>query len=238
MKSFKPLVILFTICCLLTAVVMPALAAEQNKKSLTTSGEATIQVKPEKVEIYLTVQAQGKTAQDAQKNNAQQMNNVWQKMHLINNTKTKMETVSFNLYPLYDYKNNSDSRKIVGYQTVNQIKIETKELDQVGNIVDTAIAAGVNEVNNIVYSVEDEDKWTLQALEKATLQAKKKANVMAKTLGVTIKGINALNEQNARVMPVAYLAGSEMFRKNADTTTIEAPKNIEIRASIFLDCAI
>ena len=55
-------------------------------------------------------------------------------------TKDKMQTTNYNLYPVYNTKDNS--REIIGYSVSNEITVTIDNIDMVGTVIDTAINAG------------------------------------------------------------------------------------------------
>ena len=229
------LILLFT----LTIAAFPAFAAEP-QKSITTNGEGIIKAVPEVASVYLSVEGYGKTAKEARDKNAVTMNNVMKELKKLGVTKEEIQAVSFNVYPTYNFNPEKNQNIITGYQAGNQIIIKTDKLDRIGTIVDAAIDAGANNVQNIVYSVKDEEAWTLKALEKATLVASKKAKTIAKTLGISIKGINGVNEQGSYVRTFDTGANySKATRAEVNQSTpIQSPEFIEIRANVSINFGI
>jgi len=233
LRSKKSIVLTLTLVFLLLAAALPAFAAESSK-SITANGEGIIKAKPEVASVYMSVEGQGKTAKEAKSKNAAAMNNVIKELKKLGITSEEIQAVSFNLFPIYQYASGKDQNKITGYQASSQILIKTTNIDNLGTIIDTATEAGVNNVQNVVYSVKDEEAWTLKALEKATLNAQKKAKVMAQTLGLTIKGINNVNELNSYVN--TYSMDASLFKRAtaAESTPLQAPQFIEIRANVSI----
>lgn len=239
MRMRPPLLTLFILVFTLTIAAFPAFAAEP-QKSITTNGEGIIKVAPEVASIYLSVEGYGKTAKEARDKNAIAMNNVMKELQKIGVTKEEIQAVSFNVYPTYNFNPEKNQSIITGYQAVNQVVIKTDKLEKIGIIVDAAIDAGANNVQNINYSVKDEEAWTLKALEKATLAASKKAKTISKTLGITIKGINSVSEQGSYVRTFDTGANySKAVRAEASQSTpIQSPEFIEIRANVSINFGI
>lgn len=239
MKMKKTIFVLLTLVFALTVMALPAVAAE-SIKSITTNGEGVIKTVPEVVSIYMSVEGQGKIAKEARDKNATAMNNVINKLKILGINKNEIQAVSFNISPVYNYNSGKNQNTIIGYQASNQLIIKTDKLDDLGTIIDTAINAGANNVQNISYSVKDEDTWTLKALEKATMLATKKAKIIAQTLGVSIKGVNGVNEQGSYIRTFDR---DVRFMKEAvtganESTPIQAPEFIEVRANVSISFGI
>ena len=231
----KPVLILLTLIFMLTLTALPVLAAE-SQRNITTNGEGIIKASPEVASIYLSVEGQGKTAKEARDQNAATVNNVIKHLKKLGLNPEEIQSVSFNVFPVRQYNPGKNQNKITGYQSSSQVIVKTSKLDSVGTIIDTAIDAGVNNVQNVSYGVKDEEAWTLKALEKATLNAQKKARTIAQALGLSIKGVNSVNEQNAFVSP--YNMDIRFMKEQAtgagESTPFQAPQFIEIRANVSI----
>ena len=64
-----------------------------------------------------------------------------------------MQTTNYNLYPVYNTKDNS--REIIGYNVSNEITVTIDNIDMVGTVIDTAINAGASNVNSIEFGLKD-----------------------------------------------------------------------------------
>lgn len=235
----KSILIVLTLILALTVIAFPALAAE-SPKTITTSGEGIIKASPEVASIYMSVENHSKTAKEARDKNGASMNNVISQLKKLGITKEQIQSVSFTVYPTYDFSSAKNQNIVTGYQANSQIMVKTDKLNEIGTIVDTAVDAGVNNVQNIVYSVKDEEAWSLKALEKATLAAAKKAKIVASALGTPLKGVQSFNEQGSYVrtfdLGVNY---SKSARMDANQSTpIQTPEFIEIRANVTISYAI
>lgn len=239
MRMKKSILILLTMIFALTIAALPALAAE-SQKSITTNGEGIIKAIPELATIYMSVEGHGKTAQEARDKNATAMTNVINKLKILGISRSEIQAVSFNIYPIHNYNSGKKQNEIIGYQASNQLIIKTDKLNDLGTIIDTAINAGANNVQNISYSVKDQDSWALKALEKATLLASKKAKVIAQTLGVTIKGVNMVNEQGSyvRTFERNVMLMNAAPSRAVESTPIQAPEFIEIRSNVTVSFGI
>jgi uncharacterized protein YggE len=110
-------------------------------------------------------------------------------------SKDSVQTVSYSLTPMLESaQDQTTPPKIVGYQATNTISVTINNLGSnlalVGKALDTAISAGVNEVQSVTFSLSDS---ALSALEKQALQmalqdADAKASAIASGLKLSIVG--------------------------------------------------
>ena len=152
--------------------------------------------------------------------------------------KDKIETTQISLYPKYEYIKRK--RNLVGYTARNQIKVTIDNLDKVGIIIDSSIAAGANNVNNIRFSVKEESTFKKAALKKAFEDAKAKAEVIAAASGLKLSKIRSIQEAGARVIP-PFSSMRTLAAEGVGTAaeTPVSPGKIEIHGNLTLvyECA-
>jgi uncharacterized protein YggE len=83
----------------------------------------------------------------------------------------------------------SQTQETIGYQASNSISIETGAIDQVGSLIDAAIAAGANRANFVNSNLRDDSKARSEAIADACRDAQLKADAAAKALGLKIKRV-------------------------------------------------
>lgn len=83
----------------------------------------------------------------------------------------------------------SGPQEIIGYQASNSISVETMAIDQVGNLIDTAIAAGANRANFVNFNLRDDSRARSEAIAGACKDAQLKANAAAQALGLKVKRV-------------------------------------------------
>ncbi len=156
------------------------------QRSITTTGIAQINVEPDKAEIMLGVETQSKTAQTSQQENARIITAIKQALVSKGISKEDIVTSHYNVYPQRDWKDNT--YEIVGYRTVHMLKINTKNLEKVGEYIDAAVNAGANRVQGVYFSLTNEkrDQIKIDALAMAAKNARVKADAIASGLEVRI----------------------------------------------------
>ncbi len=149
---------------------------------IVTQGNAVVSGKAETAILSLGVTTQNASAAEASKENAKKMNAVIEALKKAGVKEDAMSTSDFSIYPEYDY--NADYDKIKGYRVSNQITVKLEEIDKVASCLDTAIAAGANNVNHVSFGMKDGKSQYDQALEAAVGNARAKAELLAKAAGI------------------------------------------------------
>jgi len=204
-------------------------------KTLQANGVGTVSATPDEVQLYLAVETQAATATQATQDNAGTMTQVMQALVNAGVSRDSISTVSYTLTPTYNSSNNDQTTptKIIGYIARNSIQVTLTNVSHVGMVLDTAVAAGANEVGGITFTFTSQTYANLQkqALQLAIQDASGQAQSMATALGVHI------------VAPISVTTGysyqpsiERMATSNAQTPiqpgTLQIAANVQITYEI------
>lgn len=179
--------------------------SEQNDAfQLFVTGTASKKITPDKVSVTLGVETQEKTAQEAAKKNAEIMNAIINGLKGLGLDTSQISTSYYNIYPIYEYKPIPEERVLppypqnqvlVGYRVANTITITASASTNIGEIIDTAINAGANQVQGVSYFVSEEvqSQMNTDLIEQAVLNARMKAEKALAPLNMQIVGVKNLN---------------------------------------------
>jgi uncharacterized protein len=147
-------------------------------------GNGSVSITPDLAVINVGIMTENSDVKIASKENAVRSNRVLDALKGLGLSDDDIETISYNIQPLYDY---SDGKTLLkGYQVTNFFEVTIKNISLIGQIYDAAIAAGANITNHLDFRLSDEEYYYQQALELAIKNAQEKALKMAKQLGVTL----------------------------------------------------
>lgn len=196
MKKLLSIAILGSILTLSTSYT--ALAANQTAKvergTISVNTSANTEIMPDIVEINLAVKTYDtKSLQNATNENKEISEKVYNKLTSMINKENGdyVKTSNFSAEPLYKY--NGSKRTLDKYQVSNNIIVRTKSIKDVGKMIDTAIALGATDINDLTFSISNYDKQCNDLLTIATQKATTRANMMTKASSSTIDGIKYLN---------------------------------------------
>lgn len=94
--------------------------------------------------------------------------------------------------PRYDY--NSGYEEIVGYYAYSYLSVKTENMNAIGTIIDLALDAGANILNDITFSAKETADAEKEALKKAVQNARRDAEIIAEAAGLTIASIETITE--------------------------------------------
>ena len=222
----------------LTAAIRPdyTLNMQPAKNVLTVSGESTITTSPDKAEIYLNVEKKAETADGARVLNSEASNAVIAALKADGLKKEDIETSSFSIYPEQRYDEDTQEYITTGYVVRHVIKATTSKAEESGQLIDIAIKAGANSVENVNFGLTTEKKQVVDkdALAKATELAKARAESMADAAGVKLNKLASVEGGSSYMPYIYYGARMEMASSAKDAGTSIMPQALEVRATATL----
>jgi uncharacterized protein len=171
-----------------------------DNNTLYVMGNAQTMVKPDKVTLSLSVETTNKTANEALTANSQAMNNTLEALKEAGVMENETSTSFFNITPNYNVTQEDEdlppieTRDIISYTVTNSITVDSYNLLNVSQWIDTAVQAGVNDISSISFSLSDEKSEAVKndLLKQAVENAKSKADIAASALGLKVIGVKSI----------------------------------------------
>ncbi len=168
------------------ALVLPtSMASAEEAPTLTMNGIGVARIAPDVAEITLGVVTEAKDAAKAHADNAAQATRVQNAVKALGIAEHDIQTTRYDFSPIYDVKDNGRS-VTTGYTVTNSVVVKVRNLDNVGKVIDAALANGANRVDSLEFSASDPSAAKNAALADAARDARNKADAVAKALGVRI----------------------------------------------------
>src|SRR5712664_3720822 len=196
---------------LLTA---PVLAQVVPPATISVTGEATVSVPPDLVQIDGGVTSEAKTAREASDANNAAMGKVLLALKGAGIEEKDFQTSRLSLQP-QSAPNRTGPSAIVGYRASNRVTIRLRDVTKVANVIDTLVGAGANDIGGINFMVSAASKLLDEAREQAIADARRKAEIYAKAAGVTLGAALSISEEGA--------PGPMPYRKMAAGMAASAP---------------
>jgi len=180
-------------------------AADTPDHIITVSGSGSVTGTPDRVTISFSVQTENSDVKLAQASNSLAMNNVIDALAAAGVPRDQMKTTDYTITPVYQDDKGVFTSKVKTYQVTNSLRVTLKDTNQTGQIIDTAVNAGANQVDSIQFMLSDAQALALrnQALTKAVTNARADADTVAAALNVTITGTNTADISQGYT-PVVY----------------------------------
>jgi len=207
----------------------------QVKNTITVQGTASITCEPTIAYVNIGVATFDKEASKAQDDNAEKMNRVYDALDGLGIAKEKIKTVSYYIYPRYDYDYDDNTSDLIGYDVTNSIQVTVEDLDLVSKVLDMTVEEGVNQASSISFAItdqENEDKY-LEALAIAVKNAEAKATALAAASGVTVdKPLQIIEGSETHAIPL-YSYAADAMMESAGATPISGGE-LKVVANVTL----
>jgi uncharacterized protein YggE len=218
----------------------PAAAQEPNTTSaaipsIVTSGEAAVRRVPDQAFVTIAVETRARNPRDAQRQNAESMAEVQQRITGAGLDKDAVHTTGYSIQQEFDYANGRRTPK--EYVARNGLEIRLDAVERTGEILDL-VQAGATMVSGVRFEVKDRAAAQREALRLAVVDARGRADALAAGAGRTVDRILRIDDSRQSPAPM-LMRMSAMSAKTADDaqTPIE-PGTIEVRAQVTLTVAI
>jgi hypothetical protein len=198
------------------------------------SGSGIVYAKPDLALTSFSVITEAKTISETMTPNAEKMNKVIEAIKAQGVEDKDIKTTNFNIYPRYEYVRNDvyssyypeGTRNLVGYEMNQTVEVKIRDLNKVGEIIQSATDAGSNQIGELQFTIDDKDAIKEQAREEAIQEAKDKAEKLAAQLGIKLGKIINFSENATTPTYYSYdIKASESSGLGGAAPQIETGEN-------------
>jgi uncharacterized protein YggE len=224
---------------LVAALVSPATAQEPTSPnaipSIVTSGEAIVRRAPDQAFVTLAVETRARAPRDAQRQNAEAMTAVQQRIAAAGVDKDAVRTIGYSIQQEFDYPNGK--RVPREYVARNGLEIRLDAVERTGEILDAVVQAGATTVAGVRFDIKDRSGAEREALRLAVVDARARAEALAAGAGRTIDRVLRIDDSRQGPAPMMMEMRAKSMAADAPPTAIEAGE-VEVRAQVVLTVAI
>ena len=233
----KPVRIAVVVAGLLTLVSLAGVLQPSGAKSaagdaspggITVTGTGTATVAPDGATMSFGTVSQARTAAEALAADSQVVARVIDALRGAGIAKKDLQTSEVSLSP----RTGGNGDEITGYTATNTVTANIRELGSLGRAIDSAVAAGGNQVYGPGLLSSDQDAAYRRALQAAVADARAKAKTLASASGISLGTIRTIVESGATSVPLPMAAAA----RDAAATPIE-PGTQTIEASVSVTFA-
>lgn len=227
--------VLILIACLLSSVfVSQNVLADDQLQTISVTGTAEIQVKPNQAVLTFTIETRKKTLAETTAANDKSIAQVVKFLNSAGVKDSEVRTDMVRIDPIYQQQKNRYKTQImqsslpapntsnvalpadkdefklepVGYTAQRGISVEVNDLSDLESIYKGLLANGVNKVQGVTFRTTDLRRHRDQARLNAIKAAREKANALAEALDAQLAGVQTINESSMRPSPNYMLQNS------------------------------
>jgi len=228
-------------CWLLVAVPCFALAQDRagERRTLVVSGQGEVRATPDRAQLSFAVETTATKAGEAAAESARRSAAVGAAVKPLLGAGGTAATMRYSIEPRYETSRPGETRepRITGYIARNDVRVSDAPIDQVGAMIDAAVAAGANRVGGLQFSFAKQDELLRSALEKAGADARAQAESVARGLGVRLKGVVSATTAGRPVPVQPRMEAMALGEARAAPTPIE-PGEATVSATLQVTYAI
>ncbi|HEY1041786.1 MAG TPA: SIMPL domain-containing protein [Candidatus Paceibacterota bacterium] len=208
----------------------------QGNNTITVTGTAEVNTKPDIAVISYTLRGEGATAAVAENQIKADIEALTKQLKDAGIKDADIKTESHSVNPKYVYTQGictkygcpSGESKITGYEVYHTESIKVRDLDKASEYYGIVTAKKVYSVQGPDLRIEDPIKQKTEAREQAIAKARESAKKLAKSLDVRLGKIVSFYENENGGYPVPMYAKAEVMNQAYDAagaTRVAAPIN-------------
>lgn len=210
------------------------------RNTLQVNGMGKVLVTPDTARVWFTVEAEMEEAAAAQQANAEATALVLEAIQKAGVAEGDIETGSLSIRDQYDYS--KEPAEVTGYRASCTLTVTVRDMDKLGKVITTAVAAGATGLQGPEFSISDTTQGYARALEAAMADAQAKAEALAASAGAQLSPLPMSIEETSANRGVEALSFDAAERAVAAAPAepengMDAPiaiSDLEVTASVRL----
>ncbi len=211
------------LCCVM------ALPAAAQDRTLTVTGTGEAVATPDMARISIGVMQQAPTAAEAVRAMSADMDTVLASLAAAGIPDADIQTSGLRIDVQQTYVEATQSSRITGYVAVTDVSVTVNDLTTLGQTLDAVVQEGANQMNGLVFDLQDRKPALDAARRAAVADARDKATLYADAAGVALDDVITVTEAVAgggMPQPLARMA-----MDSAESIPV-APGQITITADV------
>ena len=192
MKKFILIIFLFTFT--------PNISAQSS--SVTVEGNAEISVVPDRANLNLAVELNGRNLSSMTTRVAETIDAFLTITDGLSINRNDVMTSGVNINPRYRYENKTGRRIFDGYNVSRSIQVDLQNIDLLGSIIERSSSQGINNIAAPIFRFSQEDQ-VIQSLHTLAVQdAMKRAEALVDPLNASLgKALKIDASSNQSISP-------------------------------------
>jgi uncharacterized protein YggE len=195
--------------------IAPGIAAADEARTVNVDGRAEIVAPPDKATIRMGVEARAPTVEGARDQVSEIVARFLKLTRALAIPDEQVSTAAAIVRPDYDWNPQTRERRLLGYMVTRELVVELTDLERLGQLTESALELGINQVNPPVLDTSRRTELERQALAEAARDARDRARALAEALGGTLGDVRTLQAGSSFGPPMPMARG--MLAAEADS---------------------
>jgi uncharacterized protein len=198
-------------------------------RTITVTSTASVKAAPDEAVVNLGVRSEAPDSAAAFAQNAEDMQTVLDAVKTAGVDEKDIQTTNVSLEQRVT--NSGKPNEQQAFVATNSVRVTIHDLSSVGSVIDAAVRAGADAVNDIRFQLSDPDAVRTDALRQAVAGARAKADALASAADAEVLRVVTIDEQNYRP-PVYQAALSAGALAAPAPTPIVPPSSLEVAETV------
>jgi uncharacterized protein YggE len=218
---------IFSIITLL--LLSTSVLALDELRTITVHGTGSSSVSPDRASVQMSIVARSATLSAAQAAAAAVTAKVLDMSGKLGIDRERIDTTGSSVRPDYRWNREREEQELRGYVAQRQIRVDVRDLEKLGALIEGAVEAGVNQVSPPQLDSSKRRESYREALDAAAKDAQANAAQLAKSLGAKLGDALQITtvSQPAPPMPMMRMAMAESVESSAPETYNAANLNFD-----------
>ncbi|NPV85523.1 MAG: SIMPL domain-containing protein [Anaerolineae bacterium] len=201
-KFFLLVLVCTTLIALASCSAIPSQPSDtQPPSTLNVTGIGKVYLTPDVAYISIGVRTKDENVATALEQNSKQAAAIAEAIKSFGVEDKYIQTTAFNIYPEPQY-NEMGEQISTNYVVENTVYVTVRDLQKLGNLLDTVVRNGANNIYGIQFDVMDKTAALAEARKLAIQDAQKQAEELAQNAGIELGKVFSLNAYTSYPMPV------------------------------------
>lgn len=204
-------------------------SSQKPARTITVSSTASVKTAPDEAVVTLGVRSESADSATAFAQNAKEMQAVLDALKAAGIEQKDIQTLNVGLERQTIDRGKPSEHDV--FVATNQVQVTIHDLSSIGSVIDAAVNAGADSVQDIRFELENPNTVRNDALTEAVRGARAKADALASAAGTSVVRVVTIQEETYR-QPVFAAALPAALGEGAVTTPIVPPDTLQASVTI------
>jgi len=191
----------------ISITLLPAFSlADEATRLVTVDGHGSVTAQPDIAHVTLAIQSRNMNVSEARDHAVEITREFLQLCEELDIDDDKIHTSGLNIHPEYRWDERTRQQVLRGYLVRRQFNVELGDLDKLGDLLEGAIDAGVNEASPPRLASSRERELHREALALAARDAEANAQTLAGALDVSLGDVVDIRASRNVIQPPMPMA--------------------------------
>jgi uncharacterized protein YggE len=201
-------------------------------RTITVTSTATVKAKPDEALVNFGVRSEDADSAVAMAQNAKDMQAVLDALKAAGIADKDIQTLDVALDQRVENRGRPSEQTV--FVASNSVQVTIHALASIGHVIDAAVGAGADSVNDVRFLLSDPNTIRTDALSQAVKGARTKADALAQAAGAKVLAVVTINEEAFRA-PVYHAPFQKQLAFSgvaAAPTPVVAPNSLEVSVTV------